>query len=292
MAFGNMSAPRRPQAAQGRPGFTGVNTFGGGPISGLNAAAPGGGRGMTPSMGAGGMQARQNAQQTNQYNQNRMQPFLNSQGGMTHAVGALNPVSYGRDGRAIYGWGPNGPNYNPQVDYVQFGPGEGPGMPRQAGPSGPSGPDPGPMGGLIDQLVPLPEVQDIGIIDDEDAVRNAYARAKDTAGQHGRAAMDALNDVLGARGMVGSGIGVNEAGGVIAEGARQLGDFNREQAIQRVENERWRQGTNYQGRINQRGQNLGQRQQELDRRRFNASNSPRGHIQGAGVNPIPGWPRY
>ena len=164
-------------------------------------------------------------------------------------------------------------------------------MPPPSAPiPGPS--QPGPMGGLIGAMPMLPREGDIAPVEDAQATREAYARAKDTAGQHGRAALDALMDLQGARGIVGSGIGVNEAGGVIAEGARQLGDFNREQAIQRVENERRRQEMNYQGRINQRGQDLSWQDMELQRRRWNAQNSPYGHIQGDGVNPIPGYPRY
>jgi hypothetical protein len=55
-----------------------------------------------------------------------------------------------------------------------------------------------------------------------------------------------------------------------------MGDVNREQLIQRIENERWRQGQNYQGGINQRGQDFGGRGQELERRRFNAPRLPFG----------------
>jgi hypothetical protein len=132
------------------------------------------------------------------------------------------------------------------------------------------------MGGLISPLPDISYIPELQPVDDSQAAREAYARAKDTAGQQGRAAMDALMDVQGARGIVGSGIGLNEAGGVIGEASRQLGDFNREQMIQRVENERRRREMAYQGLINQRGQNINMRGQELDRRRYNAGNSPRG----------------
>ena len=158
--------------------------------------------------------------------------------------------------------------------------------------SSPTPPQSSPMGGLIGVMPLPPRVDGIAPVGNARATREAYARAKDTAGQQGRAALDALMDLQGARGIVGSGIGVNEAGGVIAEGARQLGDFNREQTIQQVENERRRQEMNFQGRISQRGQDLSWQEMELQRRRWNAQNSPYGHLQGAEVNPIPGYPRY
>lgn len=279
--FGGMPIPS--------PGQRRLPTRGGmgsGPIQGLQGAASPG------RPGGGAAQVTRNAY-ANQNLQQRQQPFLNAQGGMTYAAGpAPNPMGHDGMGRSVYGWGPDGPILTPQTDYVQFGPGEGPGIPNAPRNTGPTAPN-GPMGGLIGAF-PMPgEVPEIPQIDDTAAVREAYARAKDTAGQQGRAAMDSLMDVQGARGIVGSGLGVNEAGGVIAEGARQLGDFNREQAIQRVENERQRQYANYQGRINQRGQNMNWWQMELERRRYNAGNSPYGHVQGEGVNPVPiPPPRY
>lgn len=125
-------------------------------------------------------------------------------------------------------------------------------------------------GGMIGQLPNIPTVPGPERVDDTQAAAEAYARAKDVAGRQGRAAMDALMDVQGARGIVGSGLGVNEAGGIIQEGAAQLGEFNRQQLINRIENERRRQEMIYQGGISQRGQDINQRQQELERRRYNA----------------------
>lgn len=87
----------------------------------------------------------------------------------------------------------------------------------------------------------------------------ALARAKDTAGQIGRSAMNSLSDVMGARGMgVSSGLGLNEAGGIIGEGARQVGDVNREQQIQALAHNRARASEQYQGNLTQRGQDLSQ----------------------------------
>lgn len=125
-------------------------------------------------------------------------------------------------------------------------------------------------GGMIGPLPQVDRIPPHERVDDTQAAAEAYARAKDVAGRQGRAAMDALMDVQGARGIVGSGLGVNEAGGVIQEGAAQLGEFNRQQLINRIENERRRQEMIYQGGITQRGQDINQRQQELERRRYNA----------------------
>lgn len=86
----------------------------------------------------------------------------------------------------------------------------------------------------------------------------AFARAKDQAGSIGRSALNSLNDVMGARGITGSGIGVNQAGGVVQEGARQLGDVNREQLIQSLAMARQRASEQYQGNITQRGQDVTQ----------------------------------
>jgi len=142
--------------------------------------------------------------------------------------------------------------------------------PPTTGPRAPSPTTQQEQGGMIGQLPPVPQIPGPERVDDTQAAAEAYARAKDVAGRQGRAAMDALMDVQGARGIVGSGLGVNEAGGIIQEGAAQLGEFNRQQLINRIENERRRQEMIYQGGISQRGQDINQRQQELERRRYNA----------------------
>lgn len=104
--------------------------------------------------------------------------------------------------------------------------------------------------------VSLPEQINLGQINAfEDAARNAqYARAKDTAGKQGRASLNALADVMGARGLSGSGIQIGKAGGIISEGASQLGDVNRTQQIEGLQNARDRASEAYQGAITQRGQ--------------------------------------
>jgi hypothetical protein len=64
------------------------------------------------------------------------------------------------------------------------------------------------------------------------ARRAAFARAKDTAGQTARASLDALNNVLGSRGLMGSGYEGMATSNVIADTAGDINDFTREQTIQ------------------------------------------------------------
>lgn len=104
----------------------------------------------------------------------------------------------------------------------------------------------------------LPREAEIPYIDDTAAAQAAYGRAKDTAGQQGRGAMDALMDVQGARGIVGSGLGVNEAGGVIGAVNSNLADVNRERLIQAYQTELDRQTSNAGLRVTQRGQDIDQ----------------------------------
>ncbi len=256
-----------------------------GPMMGLQAAGPqtmGGSSG-----GAGGTRApyAASALANQRIQSNYNQPFLNGMGGYTYAEGQQ-PTAMGYDetGRAFYGFGPDGaPIYTPTQNYVQFGPGEGPGNIHAPRNTGPMQPQQQPGGGLIGPFPTLPRIPDMGPVDDTQAAAEAYARAKDTAGRQGRAALDALQDVQGARGIVGSGIGVNEAGGVVGEAARQLGDFNSQQLQMRVENERRRREINYQGGINQRGQDYSGRNLEMERLRWNAGRSPSGSTQ----NPYP-----
>lgn len=92
----------------------------------------------------------------------------------------------------------------------------------------------------------------------ETAAQNtALARAKDIAGSTGRAALNSLQDVMGGRGITGSGLAANGAGGVINQAAGQIGDVNRGQLIQAMQLARERASQNYTGQIAQRGQNLG-----------------------------------
>lgn len=112
-----------------------------------------------------------------------------------------------------------------------------------------------------EQLQPQTISREVMDPDSGEQAANAAAlgRAKDTAGQIGRSAMNSLSDVMGARGMgISSGLGLNEAGGIIGEGARQVGEVNREQQIQALAHNRARASEQYQGNLAQRGQDIGQ----------------------------------
>lgn len=92
----------------------------------------------------------------------------------------------------------------------------------------------------------------------EDQARSAaFARAKDQAGQTGRAAVNALQSVAGGRGLVGSGYAANNASGIINQGQQQVGDVTRGQAESDVQNARQRASEQYQGALTRRGQNMG-----------------------------------
>lgn len=96
-----------------------------------------------------------------------------------------------------------------------------------------------------------------GLSGAEDAAQaNTFARAKDRAGDIGRSAMNSLAGVMGARGLTGSGLAANAAGGVINQQANQLGEVSRDQAITGANMARQRASEMYQGNITQRGQDI------------------------------------
>jgi hypothetical protein len=93
----------------------------------------------------------------------------------------------------------------------------------------------------------------------EDAARSAaFARAKDQAGLIGRSAMQGLQEATAGRGMNSrSGLAVGQAGGVINQGANQLGEVNRSQAMDTATNARQRASERLSAYTAQRGQNIG-----------------------------------
>ncbi len=85
---------------------------------------------------------------------------------------------------------------------------------------------------------------------------NAFARAKDQAGQMTQGALTSLRDAYAGTGNVG---GYEQgAAQAVGGGASQLGDTIRENAIQQGQAGQQAALTNYQGAITQRGQTLGQ----------------------------------
>lgn len=97
----------------------------------------------------------------------------------------------------------------------------------------------------------------------------AYARAKDIVGKQQRASLMALKDVAGEQGTYVAG-GDNPAllsaeSNLLANGANKMGDFNRQQLLSDLEAAKHAEDlaarqreVEYQGAIQQRGQNMGQ----------------------------------
>ena len=100
---------------------------------------------------------------------------------------------------------------------------------------------------------------DIQMPDFDEANANAFARAKDRSGGLARSNITSLNDALAAMGMLGSGAHVEGTRKAIADSMGELGDVNREQAIQGSERASEFVRTKYQGDIAQRGQDINDR---------------------------------
>jgi hypothetical protein len=83
----------------------------------------------------------------------------------------------------------------------------------------------------------------------------AWLRAKDRTGQVSRSALTALQNAMVTRGIQGSGLEAAGTGGLMGQGAAELSDVAREQAIQDVNTQTDWAKTKYQGDITQRGQN-------------------------------------
>lgn len=102
---------------------------------------------------------------------------------------------------------------------------------------------------------------------DATAARTAeFARAADRTGEMMGGAYKALQDQLASRGMVGSGMQGALEGDIRRQGAGQLGEVIRDQAIQGANAAESRAGAIYSGNITQRGQDISaaaQRQQLL-----------------------------
>ncbi len=83
-----------------------------------------------------------------------------------------------------------------------------------------------------------------------------FGRAKDQAGQMGRASLQSLRDELGATGMLGSGSEAQSTQNIIAHGAGQLGEVSRENAVNESAQKADFAKMKYQGDITQRGQDI------------------------------------
>jgi hypothetical protein len=83
-----------------------------------------------------------------------------------------------------------------------------------------------------------------------------FGRAKDQAGQMGRASLQSLRDELGATGMLGSGSETQGVRDIASRGMGELGEVNRSNAINESQQKADFAKMKYQGDITQRGQDI------------------------------------
>lgn len=83
-----------------------------------------------------------------------------------------------------------------------------------------------------------------------------FGRAKDQAGEMGRASLQSLRDELGATGMLGSGSETQGVRDIAARGQGQLGEVSRANAINESQQKSDFAKMKYQGDITQRGQDI------------------------------------
>lgn len=97
----------------------------------------------------------------------------------------------------------------------------------------------------------------------EDARNAAFSRAKDRAGQIARASLTSIAEEMAGRGIGGSGIEALREAGVIGGAGSSLIDVTRDQAIADAERAGDVNDLIYQGGIQQRGQDLSNRESYL-----------------------------
>ena len=125
---------------------------------------------------------------------------------------------------------------------------DGSGMVSRSGGGGVMGGDGG--------ITPGSSIPSIAPIDTTAADDASFARAKDVAGQTGRASLDSLRGLLGETGQLGGGAEVQATRDVVEHAAGQTGEVNREQAIQRSERAMQTALANQQAGVTQRGQDI------------------------------------
>ena len=97
---------------------------------------------------------------------------------------------------------------------------------------------------------------DIAPIDTTAADDAIFARAKDTAGQTGRASLESLRGLLGETGQLGGGAETQAVRDIVQSAAGQTGEVSRERAIQGSERGFQTALANQQTRLTQRGQDI------------------------------------
>ena len=99
---------------------------------------------------------------------------------------------------------------------------------------------------------------------DESAARAAaFARAKEQAGQTGRAALTGLRESLASRGMLGGGAEAVGTGQVVGATGGMINEFTRDQLMSDLQRSGQLADRNYAGGLQARGQDILQRGQDL-----------------------------
>lgn len=106
----------------------------------------------------------------------------------------------------------------------------------------------------------VPQVSHVVAPDFTAAQNAAFARAKDREGQLAQGALTGLRSSLGGRGLLGSGAEFRGTANIVNKALGNLGEVNREQAIQNAAGAVDQMKMGYQGDITQRGQDITQAQ--------------------------------
>ena len=185
---------------------------------------------MAPSLNPGSQQARSGAMVDywNQHPQDRLAQDLNPM---------LGPASNLRDAMASLSGG-------------NMGAGGGGGMGGGTGFTGGGGTG-GSLPYMMSDSLAAPTPPDMSA-----ANAAVFGRAKDQAGQTGRASLQSLRDELGATGMLGSGAEAQGVRDITQSAAGQLGDVTRDQAIQGANQQADFAQMGYQGQVAMRGQDV------------------------------------
>lgn len=97
-------------------------------------------------------------------------------------------------------------------------------------------------------------------VDTSAATSAAFANAKDQVGQETGGALTGLRSALAGRGLLGSGAESRGTTSVITKGQGELGKTSRGQAIETADLGQKNAETNYQGQVEQRGQDIAREQ--------------------------------
>lgn len=108
----------------------------------------------------------------------------------------------------------------------------------------------------------IPPPTSLSMPDPTAATNAQFARAMDAQGQQNQGAIKGLNSALAGEGLLGSGTQGAQTGQIVQQGAENLANLTREQAIQNLNTANQFATTQYQGGIQQRGQNIQQQESQ------------------------------